>query len=175
MSFNTDIMTLGSHSFEEIYETIVLPEGEDTNEWVATNLSDLFNQVTMLYGTLSEYCTDRSCPIMSAGAVREYCWTDPSTGQATSCSAPKYVDMLVDEFIIKKSYFIYFPFRLFTWMQNLLEDESLFPSKPESSFSPDFTDTAKSMLKRLFRVFAHVYHCHTDNLFGLGQLRHVRI
>ena len=28
---------------------------------------DFFNQINMLYGTLTEFCTDQSCPVMSAG------------------------------------------------------------------------------------------------------------
>ena len=29
---------------------------------------DFFNQINMLYGTITEFCTDQTCPIMSAGA-----------------------------------------------------------------------------------------------------------
>lgn len=28
---------------------------------------DFFNQVNMLYGSISEFCTSTSCPVMSAG------------------------------------------------------------------------------------------------------------
>ena len=28
---------------------------------------DFFNQINMLYGTITEYCTTESCPVMSAG------------------------------------------------------------------------------------------------------------
>jgi GGDEF domain-containing protein len=28
---------------------------------------DFFNQINMLYGTITEFCTPESCPVMSAG------------------------------------------------------------------------------------------------------------
>ena len=28
---------------------------------------DFFNQINMLYGTITEHCTTESCPVMSAG------------------------------------------------------------------------------------------------------------
>ena len=29
---------------------------------------DFFNQINMLYGTITDFCTPESCPVMSAGA-----------------------------------------------------------------------------------------------------------
>jgi hypothetical protein len=46
---------------------VTLPEGEDLNEWLAVNTVDFFNQVNMLYGTVTEFCTAQTCPSMSAG------------------------------------------------------------------------------------------------------------
>ena len=45
----------------------MLPDGEDLNEWVASNTVDFFNQISMMYGTLVNHCTEEMCPIMSAG------------------------------------------------------------------------------------------------------------
>ena len=61
---------------------VMLPEGEDLSEWVAVNTVDFFNQINMLYGTITEFCTEQSCPVMSAGpkyevrdlARRWICW-----------------------------------------------------------------------------------------------------
>ena len=50
---------------------VMLPEGEDLNEWVAVNTVDFFNQINMLYGTITEFCTEQSCPVMSAGPKYE--------------------------------------------------------------------------------------------------------
>ncbi len=91
---------------------VILPEGEDLNEWVAVNTVDFFNQINMLYGTITEFCTEEQCPIMSAGPKYEYHWADGQTvKKPIKCSAPKYIDYLM------------------TWVQDQLDDENLFPSK----------------------------------------------
>lgn len=78
--------TLGSGN---IKLAVQLPDGEDLNEWIAVNSKycivcvsmvvalnallsvlsavDFFNQINMLYGTITEQCTSESCPVMSAG------------------------------------------------------------------------------------------------------------
>ena len=35
------------------------------------NTVDFFNQINMLYGTITEFCTEESCPVMSAGPKYE--------------------------------------------------------------------------------------------------------
>lgn len=73
---------------------------------------DFFNQINMLYGTITEMCTEDSCPVMSAGPKYEYHWADGQTvKKPIKCSAPKYIDYLM------------------TWVQDQLDDETLFPSK----------------------------------------------
>ena len=73
---------------------------------------DFFNQINMLYGTVTEFCTEESCPVMSASPKYEYHWADGHTvKKPIKCSAPKYIDYLM------------------TWVQDQLDDETLFPSK----------------------------------------------
>lgn len=73
---------------------------------------EFFQQISMLYGTLAEFCTDASCPIMSAGPRYEYYWADGQTvKKPVKCSAPRYINNLM------------------MWTQNQLENESIFPSK----------------------------------------------
>lgn len=43
---------------------VQLPPGEDRNEWLAVNTVDFFNQINLLYGSITEFCTDATCPIM---------------------------------------------------------------------------------------------------------------
>uniref|UniRef100_A0A803PHG2 MOB kinase activator-like 1A n=1 Tax=Cannabis sativa TaxID=3483 RepID=A0A803PHG2_CANSA len=54
--------TLGSGNLRE---AVKLPTGEDLNEWLAVNTVDFFNQVNLLYGTLTEFCTAENCPTMT--------------------------------------------------------------------------------------------------------------
>lgn len=152
--------TLGSGNLRL---AVILPEGEDLNEWVAVNTVDFFNQINMLYGTITEFCTEENCPIMSAGPKYEYNWADGKTvRKPIKCSAPKYIDYLM------------------TWVQDQLDDETIFPSKIGKTdtilssetdlvsflsfsgvpFPKNFIQITKVILKRLFRVYAHIYHQH---------------
>merc|ERR1712224_264937 len=47
-----------------------------------------------------------------------------------------------------------------TWVQSQLDDESLFPLKAGVPFPPKFLNATKVILKRLYRVYAHMYHSH---------------
>ena len=78
---------------------------------------------------------------MSAGPKYEYHWADgKEVRKPIKCSAPKYIDYLM------------------TWVQDQLDDEAPFPSKIGVPFPRHFQNIAKTILKRLFRVYAHIYH-----------------
>ena len=51
--------TLGSGNLRE---AVLLPPGEDLNEWLAVNTVDFYNAISMLYATLGE------------GTRNEICW-----------------------------------------------------------------------------------------------------
>lgn len=168
--------TLGSGNLRN---AVQLPDGEDLNEWVAVNSKksrtfiplpfllsyffflhfpavDFFNQINMLYGTITEFCTEDTCCIMSAGPKYEYHWADGQTvKKPIKCSAPKYIDYLM------------------TWVQDQLDDETLFPSKIGVPFPKNFLAIAKTILKRLFRVYAHIYHQHFTEVVRLGEEAHL--
>lgn len=57
-------MTLGSGN---MLLAVELPNGEDLNEWLAVNTIEFYNEISIIYGTLIEFCTPELCPIMSAG------------------------------------------------------------------------------------------------------------
>ncbi|CAH8643262.1 unnamed protein product [Dicrocoelium dendriticum] len=145
--------TLGSG---DLREAVRLPEGEDLHEWIAINTVDFFNQINMLYGTLIEFCTEDSCPVMSAGPKYEYHWADGQTvKKPLKCSAPHYINCLM------------------VWIQRQLENEAIFPSKIGAPFPRDFLNVVKVILKRLFRVYAHIYHQHFSEVRDLQEEAHL--
>lgn len=147
------IKTLGSGNLRL---AVTLPDGEDMNEWIAVNTVDFFNQINMLYGTLTEFCTIQACPVMSAGPKYEYLWKDGVTiRKPKKCSAPEYIDYML------------------SWVQNQLDDQNIFPSKIGVPFPSGFLTICKNILKRLFRVYAHIYHSHFDKVMQLEEERHL--
>ncbi len=77
--------TLGNGSLRK---AVKLPEGEDLSEWLAVNgesgnsscivfskssqthshfvVVDFYNQINLLYGSITEFCSPQSCPEMKA-------------------------------------------------------------------------------------------------------------
>lgn len=173
------VATLGSGNLRL---AVQLPEGEDRNEWIAVNsklllwnflkkacdrylsggicvcllVVDFFNQINMLYGTLTEFCTTERCPVMNAGAKYEYCWADgEKVKKPMRCSAPRYVDLLM------------------SWTQEQLDNEAVFPSKMGAAFPRNFMQLARTILKRLFRVYAHIYYAHFQEVCALQEEAHL--
>ena len=95
----------------------------------------------------------------------------------TKLAAPDYVDALMN------------------WAQNILDDEAIFPNTIgttlpalEHPFASDedvgapfprtFKDTVRTIVRRLFRVYAHIYSNHFDQICALGiegVSRHFRL
>ncbi|EAW69418.1 hCG2004350, isoform CRA_f, partial [Homo sapiens] len=90
---------------------VQLPPGEDLNDWVAVHVVDFFNRVNLIYGTISDGCTEQSCPVMSGGPKYEYRWQDEHKfRKPTALSAPRYMDLLMD------------------WIEAQINNEDLFPT-----------------------------------------------
>src|ERR1700722_15825351 len=106
---------------------------------------------------------------ISYGTRYEYLWEDGvKYRRPTKLPAPQYVDALMN------------------WVQNLLDDEAVFPNKIGSTQSPscaseylnnmsvgvpfpkNFRDTVRTIIRRLFRVYAHIYSNHFDHICALG-------
>ena len=146
-------MTLGSGNIEIAVE---LPSGEDLNEWLAVNTIEFYNDINLLYGMLVEFCTQESCPVMSAGPKYEYLWADGSNVKAPlKVSASEYIEYLM------------------TWVENQLNNESIFPSVIGVPCPKNFFNIIKVIFKRLFRVYAHIYYTHFPQIVMLGCQYHL--
>jgi MOB kinase activator 1 len=146
------LATLGSGSMRQ---AVQLPPGEDVNEWIAVNTVDFFNEINLLYGTVSEFCTEQSCPVMAAGDVT-YRWADGvKVKNPIECSAPQYVDYLMQ------------------WVESQLNDESMFPVRPDTPFPKKFVKLVSPIYKRFFRVYAHIYHSHFQRIVDVGAEAHL--
>lgn len=52
---------------------------------------DFFNRINLIYGTISEYCNETTCPTMSGGSRYEYLWADGDTWVILFCSKLLFV------------------------------------------------------------------------------------
>lgn len=140
----------------DLASAVQLPKGEDQNEWLAVNTVDFFNEISLLYGTISDFCTRESCPRMTAGEEYEYLWMDGvKYKKPTEVSAPEYVELLM------------------AWVEAQINDEQIFPLQLGTPFPKDFMSRVKKIFQRLFRVYAHVYLSHVDRVSELGAGAHL--
>ncbi len=142
-------VTLGSEGV--LNQAVKLPKGENENEWLAVHVVDFYNQINMLYGTITEFCSPITCPRMIATNEYEYLWSFEKGTAPVSVSAPKYVECLM------------------RWCQDQFDDETIFPSRKDGVFPEKFPERVViPMLRRLFRVYAHIYCHHFNEILELN-------
>ncbi|KAG7828583.1 hypothetical protein KL920_003720 [Ogataea angusta] len=136
------------------YKTIVqLPKYVDYHEWLALNTFELFNHLNKFYGVISEYVTPDRYPIMTADPKTEYVWMMPS-GKTVSLPANQYIDHAL------------------TWINNKINDQTIFPTKSGMAFPPSFLKEIKGIYIQMFRIIAHIFHNHFDKLVHLSLEAH---
>merc|ERR1719433_290034 len=82
---------------------------------------------------------------MSAGPKYQYLWCDGvKYKKPTRVPAPTYVDLLLD------------------WIEAQFKDPEIFPVEDDAKFPPDFQKIVRKIFKRLFRIYAHIYHSHLE-------------
>lgn len=145
--------TLGSGSLRK---AVRLPEGEDKDEWLAVNVVDFYNQINLLYGSITEFCSPQTCPEMKATDEFEYLWQDSENyKKPTKMSAPEYIEHLM------------------AWVQSNVDNEQMFPSRIGVSFPKTFPSLIRNIFKRLYRVYAHIYCHHYPVIIELGLEPHL--
>ncbi|TFY53656.1 hypothetical protein EVJ58_g9333 [Rhodofomes roseus] len=93
---------------------------------------------------------------VARGARYEYLWEDGVRyKRPTKLPAPEYVDALMN------------------WAQGLLDNEDVFPNRIGVPFPKNFRDTIRTIFRRMFRVYAHLYSNHFDHICALGIEAHL--
>lgn len=145
--------TLGSGN---LVSAVALPPGEDTNEWIASNTVDFFNEVSLIWGIVGE----NGLPQYAAGegfpAGFEYLWADGVTIRTPiKCSSTEYVEYVM------------------TWVEDQINNESLFPSSSDTPFPRNYMAVVKQIFTRMFRIFAIIYTNHFTKLEQMGAAAHL--
>ncbi|NXL95725.1 MOB3B kinase, partial [Alectura lathami] len=100
------------YSGVDLKAAVQLPRGEDENDWVAVHVVDFFNRINLIYGTICEFCTEKTCPVMSGGPKYEYRWQDDvKYKKPTALPAPQYMNLLMD------------------WIEVQINNEHIFPTR----------------------------------------------
>ncbi|XP_014391970.1 PREDICTED: MOB kinase activator 3C isoform X1 [Myotis brandtii] len=140
----------------DLRSVVRLPPGENIDDWIAVHVVDFFNRINLIYGTMAERCSETSCPVMAGGPRYEYRWQDERQyRRPAKLSAPRYMALLMD------------------WIEGLINDEDVFPTRVGVPFPKNFQQVCTKILTRLFRVFVHVYIHHFDSILSMGAEAHV--
>lgn len=150
---NFTMKTLGSG---DMRTAVKLPEGEDINEWLASNTVDFFNEVSLIWGIICDLGgNDDLQPRSGFPPGFEYRWSASRSKSPVECSGPQYVD-----FVMK-------------WVDDEINNETLFPHSADTPFPKNFISCIKVIYTRLFRIFAIVYSHHFSKLEQLGAVSHL--
>jgi len=135
-------------------DAVKLPPNQPKNEWLAMNTVELYNSSTLCWKLISEFCTTNSCPEMTAGTKYTYLWQDEDKYlKPTPMAAHQYVELLL------------------SWISKVLDDDSIFSLSGE--FGKNLLPTVKKIIKRLARVFYHIYFHHWDTVETLKAEGHI--
>lgn len=153
--------TLGSDN--ALINAVKLPKDEDVNEWLAVHVVDFYNQINMLYGTITEFCSPQTCPRMIATEEYEYLWQDTTSSSGGGITLKKPVSLPACEYVEN----------LMNWIQNFFDNDNIFPSKIGAPFPLQFPSLIKTIFKRLLRIYAHIYCHHFHEISELGLQSHL--
>ena len=131
-----------------LHQASELPSGHNLNDWLAIHAIEFYEEVNVMFSAVNEFCTLTRCPTMSAGNNTEYLWVEPDQAPQ-SVPAAHYVDSLM------------------IWVESLLDNENIFPNDDQHEFPLNFVMIVKAIFKRLFRVYAHIYHAHIEQVAEL--------
>lgn len=143
---------------------VMLPKYADVMEWVAVNsmylsafpsvghamtrsamhshyerlppVFDFYQNLNQFYGVLAECCTQQSCPTMSAGPTYVNCrvFVNCSVLMVHICLRLNYTWINQDRKSVQLPAPTYIDY-VMTWVQNLLDDENVFPTKSGTCLS----------------------------------------
>ncbi|XP_053742849.1 MOB kinase activator 2 [Synchiropus splendidus] len=131
-----------------------LPSGVDKAEWLANNTVAFFKHINLFSSALSEFCTPSTCPNACGPGNTVYFWNDDH-GRKLKCSAPLYFDYAM------------------SYIQELLTDEDVFPTRAGSVFPTGFIFLVHKVFMLLFRTLAHIYWAHYRETLALGLHPHL--
>ena len=114
---------------------LCLPDGLDSNEWVATHVIALFDNVSTLFEAVYELCV---CNSMLAPGGVVFIATDEK-GKKIKCTARQYMDSVLQQ------------------AQDILTG---FPRRYGQSFAAEFRAGAVLVCRHLLHILAHIYASH---------------
>lgn len=128
----------------KLLEMIALPPGESLEEWIASNMFEFVNSVSILFSTIDSFCTEETCPLMMIGSN-----LIPELSK-NSLSAPNFI-----KDTLKTS-------------ELLFGNRRYFPIDEDDSVPKEFWESTRRIALGLYWIFSHLYYRHYKVYKELG-------
>jgi MOB kinase activator 1 len=134
---------------------VTQPPQVSLNEWLAVQTVGLHHSTGLCFSLIAPSMDP--CAKMSAGPTAEYLWKDPTRPDTRPRRLPakEYCTLLLD------------------WVQQQIDDPTLFPMHGDQPFPSNFPKVIAAITRRLFRIFAHIYHHCLAIVIDLGAEPHL--
>ena len=130
----------------DLVQAVKLPQGEPKNDWIAANTVDFFNELSLLYGLVVQSAMEKYKEEGSGFPPGiEYKWSQPGK-KPMRVSSPEYCDFVM------------------TWIEAQLDNPAIFPTMEDEPWPDDFLDYVADIFRRMFRVFAIIFHKSFDEI-----------
>eukprot|EP00930_Biecheleria_cincta_P004241 TRINITY_DN105140_c0_g1_i1.p1 TRINITY_DN105140_c0_g1~~TRINITY_DN105140_c0_g1_i1.p1 ORF type:complete len:236 (+),score=45.00 TRINITY_DN105140_c0_g1_i1:58-708(+) len=153
-SYQASLVAEASLGTEDVRASVVKPTHVDEETWIACKTKAVFEEVVRVVHLIEDLCTDETCPCMCAGKDTKYSWADETNPKPVQMTAPEYMRVLVD------------------WAHTKLYSQELIPVDG-SPFPRHLRSNLSLILRRLFRVYAHVYRHHIQPIRDCGAEAHL--
>jgi MOB kinase activator 1 len=132
-----------------VYDSIQLPPGIKEEDWIAGQAFSLYEEVVRTVSLLEDICDVESstCRVMNAGRTVQYAWADEKNPEPRALSAPDYMRTLIE------------------YAHEVLSNPNIVPIDGQP-MPKHFRGAMTVLLKRFFRVYAHAYICHFQEIAG---------
>jgi MOB kinase activator 1 len=132
--------TLGT---AKVRDSVRLPPYIPEDEWIAAQLLTHLMQAEHVVNLMHDICVEETCPCMNAGEHMNYAWTDDANPVPQEMCAYQYMRKTIN------------------YTEEKMRDRMLFPLDG-SPFPAQYMPTMKTLCKRVFRIYAHVYLSHIE-------------
>lgn len=147
----------GDHYHIDYKKIMEKPANCSAEDWQIINLVEFLHRMELLYTSCSLFCTTDTCPMFNAGPQYKYFWEDTDSTNTIQVSAPEYFSNL-------KRY-----------IKRCLQDPNIIPTESWVVMSKEQRDVLKTCYRRLFRILAHLYICHFENISSIKKPNIVEI
>jgi len=116
---------------------------------------DFFNELSLLYGLVVKSAMEKyTQPGDGFPPGFEYRWSQPGK-KALRVSSPEYVDFVM------------------SWVEAQLDNPTIFPVNEDEPWPADFDSYACDIFRRMFRVFAIIFHRSFDEIEKVEAVAHL--